>query len=148
MKCDNTFRVCAMLYNHMLRNRNHHTIGSEESDWETAQTDRDDARIQGTMGSFSEAYLPPYFVNDEALGNDTVQEVDADHHMLRSALVTHYRLEHDDKKILWPKSALKLRGRVDNRPRLGAGEHLDADERHAFISESESDGDSSDDDPV
>jgi hypothetical protein len=143
LKCDNTFRVCAMLYNQMLRSRQLHTIGEAQEDWESAGTDLDDERIRTQRLCFSEEYHGPqaHWVNDEAVGNETVQEVEEDHHALTADLIEHYRLEFEEKRILWPKSALQLRGRVDCRPKE-AGRCEEGEERHAFISDIDSDSES------
>jgi hypothetical protein len=148
IKCDNTFKVCAMLYNHWLRHRNLHTIGESVTDWERATTDLDDDRIEAQssyiFGQVQQTSTN-HWVDDERVGNDTVQEVEDDHHKLTEALIAHYTYEFEDKHILWPKSALQLRGRVDHRPLEPGGVVLmEGEERHAYISDSDSDSDESD----
>jgi len=83
-------------------------------------------------------------VDDELVGNDTAQEVDEDHHALTQALITHYSLQFADKQIMWPKSALKLRGKVDSRPLEPGGVELEEGEiRHALLSDTDYSSDDS-----
>ena len=85
-----------------------------------------------------------FWVDDELVGNDTAQEVDEDHHALTHALITHYSLQFADKQIMWPKSALKLRGKVDSRPLEPGGVELEEGEvRHALLSDTDYSSDDS-----
>ena len=57
--------------------------------------------------------------------------------------VKHYSLQWHDKQVEWLKTAKELRGRVDRRTPLSAGERMEVPEghvHHALISASEDEG--------
>ena len=133
-----------MLHNQILRHNGHHTIGEASGDWLSANTEADEARIASQMGDSAWEGGVAHHVNDEAVGNETVQEVEGGHWELYTALVEHYSLQWQDKLVEWPKTARELRGRVDRRPLLSAGERMEEDEGcalHAFVSASEDEDD-------
>ena len=70
--------------------------------------------------------------------NETVQDVEGAHVDLYHALVAHYVVCWEQEDVWWPKTAVRLRGKVDRREREAGGGRCarDADEeRHAFISD-------------
>ena len=143
VRCDNTFKVCAMLHNQLLRMSAYDTIGDAECDWVRATTERDEDRIRRDVdkrgAGADEAGQPAaHWVNDLQVGNETVQDVEGAHVDLYHALVAHYVVCWEQEDVWWPKTAVRLRGKVDRREREAGGGRCarDADEeRHAFISD-------------
>ena len=74
------------------------------TDWEPANVDRDEARLtQGSDGTL------PHLVDDEALGNVTVPEMESAWGSLRAKLITHFRVAWQNKEPLWLKPASEAR---------------------------------------
>ena len=63
------------------------------------------------------------WVDDVRVGNETVAEVTAGYGGLQMALVAHYKVAHEKKEIMWPKTAVGSgRKAKDTRPLLPGGE--------------------------
>lgn len=138
---DNTFMVCAMLHNQILRHKKYHSVGDLPEHWKSASTEMDDSRIQSELDKHCYGRhlggLYSKLVDDEAVGNETQTEVEGGHATLFEALVQHYALQWEDKAIMWPKGMIATCGNADHRPLEGPGGSslYDGEYRHALVSE-------------
>lgn len=103
VKMDNTFRFIAMLHNRCQRHYGLDKLGAFDSDWKTANTIRDDERIDRENGGV------PRLVNHRAMGNVVEAEQESSWLTLRDALVTHFRYKWNQGEVFWLHTAAQCR---------------------------------------
>lgn len=106
-KVDNCFRFLCSLHNRLQRHYGLDKLGELTSDWKAANHERDDELI-AEQNAVRDGTLP-HLVNDAAVGNTTEVEFQATWSSLRSALVTHFQVQWENKDIFWMKKASECR---------------------------------------
>lgn len=132
-KVDNLFRFACSLHNRLQRHYGLDKIGQFDSDWALANHSRDDELIAAQQRGLG----LPHIVNDAALGNITEAEFQPSWASFRTSLVTHFRVQWEQKQIFWPKTAAEC------RPGYRTDVHV---RRHGDGTEDEERGDNGDGD--
>jgi len=112
---DESVFACAMLHNQLIRADGLSNPRTHMHYWKPANTDLDSQRIANEHAAGRSGFGYEHPVNNAAVGNETVAEVQSEYIELQLKLVEHFKRKWESGTLLWPKkkhyfSTVKTRG--------------------------------------